>query len=116
MHGNKIQMNERQILDKVIEESSPNLAHVLTSAVFGFGFFHAPFNWKYLSRNQLHRIPPIRHFLPLSRSQEDLLYKEIQNVSKRSSHESVMPSVMGRCGFITTKTHGCMHPGPAPYT
>ena len=58
-------MNEREILDKVIEESSPNLAHVLASAVFGFGFIHAPFNWKYLSRNQLHRIPPIRHFLPL---------------------------------------------------
>ena len=58
-------MNERHILDKVIEESSPNLAHVLASAVFGFGFFHAPFNWKYLSRNQLYRIPPSRHFLPL---------------------------------------------------
>ena len=58
-------MNERQILDKVIEESSPNLAHVLTSAVFGFGFCYAPFNWKYLSRNQLFRIQPIRHFLPL---------------------------------------------------
>ena len=65
MHENKIQMNERHILDKVIEESSPNLAHVLASAVFGFGFFHAPFNWKYLSRNQLYRIPPSRHFLPL---------------------------------------------------
>ena len=57
-------MTEKEILEKLIKSNSPNVSTVMGSSALSLAFIYFPFNWKYIKRNQLSRISPLRHLIP----------------------------------------------------